>query len=174
MWGIWTILSLFASLTSIDFCFGALIHILVHLIYHAVQFLLLVVNFDFGAVKHHITILDGRELGSAHWALQLCLTPFVDAREAKLMAATIDLGQILLAKANAALESWNGGGHIISLAGLEKLRAAHQYHLERKACTEWDQSDCCLKINKASLNHFWDNAWHFSKLLKLLIISLNL
>ena len=69
------------------------------------ELLLLVVDFNFRAVEHHISTLDGSELGSAHRALELSLTPFVDAFEAKLMAATINLGEVVLAKANAALEN---------------------------------------------------------------------
>ena len=69
------------------------------------KLLLLVVDFNFRTVEHHISTLDGREFGSAHRALELGLTPFVDAFEAKLMAATINLGEVVLAKANAALEN---------------------------------------------------------------------
>ena len=69
------------------------------------QLLFLVINFNFRAVENHITTLDGGELGSAHGALEFGLTPFIDAAKAKLMAATIYLGEIVLAKANAALEN---------------------------------------------------------------------
>ena len=103
------ILSLFDSLTSIDFCLlvilDSLIYLLVHSIHHAVKLLLFVVNFHFRAVKQHISAFDSCEFGSAHGALEFSLTPFVDAGKAKLMATTINLGEIVLAKANAALEN---------------------------------------------------------------------
>ena len=109
LFGIRIILSLFDSLTSIDFCLlvilDSLIYLLVHFIHHAVQLLLLVIYFHFRAVENHITTFDCREFGSAHGALEFSLTPFVDAFKAKLMAATIYLGEIVLAKANAALKN---------------------------------------------------------------------
>ena len=83
------------------------------------ELLLLLVDLDLWAVKKHIVTFDDGELGSAHGTLQLRLTPFVDAWKTKLMVASVNLGHIVLAVANAALKNGNGGSDVISLAHLE-------------------------------------------------------
>ena len=80
-------------------------NLLVHLVDHSMKLLLLLIDFDLGAIKDHIATLDGGKLGSAHGALKFCLTPFIDAGKAKLMATSVDLCHIFLAQANTALKN---------------------------------------------------------------------
>ena len=79
-------------------------NLLEHLIHHLMQFLLLIINFDFRTLKQHVPTLYLRELGPAHWAFQLRLRPLVDALEAEFMGAAINLGHVIVAEADAALE----------------------------------------------------------------------
>ena len=78
--------------------------VLVHLIDHFMKLLLLFIFLDLRALKHHFPALYATEFGSAHGTLEFCLRPPVDAGKAEHVTASVNLGHVILAIADAAFE----------------------------------------------------------------------